>query len=155
MYCHSRLTFSSSRLFLYRAEKKWGRGCPTPSRGPLACHHRVLQTPFRPRRATSLLGVTLSSSDIGRTLSAIVVGNLEGRKRKRSFTFVYVGKAGSLVWRTQSPGSYLLCAIRTAFGTTSHNVLFCSSLRYITRLRPAGLSFCFVIRSWFESQPGN
>jgi hypothetical protein len=53
--------------------------------------------PFLLRHATSLLGVALSSSDIGRTLSAIVVGNSEGRKRKRILSFVYVrGTAGSL-----------------------------------------------------------
>lgn len=150
MYCHFRLTFSSSRLFLYRAEKKWGRGCPSHSRGPLACHLRVLQTPSRPRRATSLLGVTLPSSDIGRTLSAIVAGNSEGRGRKRSLTFVYAGKTRSLAWRTQSPGIYL-SVCDTNFSECSVLLL----LSYITRPRPVGLSFSFVIRSWFESRPGN
>jgi len=64
-------------------------------------------------------------------------------------------KLGRLSEQPSPQASTVLCAIRTAFGTTAQNVLFCSSLRYITRLRPVGLSFCFVIRYWFESRPGN
>ena len=89
---------------------------------------------FAPRRATALLGVTLPSSDIGRTLSAIVVGNSEGRERKRSFAFVYVGKAESLSERNQSPGIYDSNSFRNYFSGCSVFLLVLERIKYITVL---------------------